>query len=219
MGVKPWHIKNSQAFEALRARVEVEFPYLHFGTDDGRTILTGELPIVTEGRILDRFEIKVILPPGGPRAGIPVVREIGGRLPHGPDRHIEQNGDACLFVKDEFWYRNPDGMDLIDFLHGPVYAFFVGQSLVELGHEWPYDERSHGANGIVEFYAEIIDTNDTARIRKFVEAIAAKKMRNHSKCPCGSGRRIRDCHRTLLEKLRDRIPRKSAKDTLEHFVH
>jgi hypothetical protein len=127
---------------------------------------------------------------------------------------MEPDGRACLFVPDEYHYRHPEGMDLIEFLRGPVLGFFVGQSLVEHGQSWPYGARAHYAPGISEFYAEVIGSDDPEVIRRYLEVLAAGELRGHWDCPCGSGKRIRHCHRASLEVLRARIPQTVASNSL-----
>ena len=216
MSSKYWHKRDPQSYADLRDRIEVEFPELLFQERGGRVVVSGIYPISdSQGRAIDLYRIEIIFPPDGPRSGIPVVRETGGRIPWISDRHIEKNGNACLCVPDEFWYENPDGMDLVDFLRGLVKSFFTGQSLVEAGKSWPQGERSHGAAGIVEFYSGIVGTADPERIMAYLEVLAAPKLRGHWDCPCGNGGRIRNCHLPMLTELRKHVRPGTALDSLE----
>lgn len=191
--------------------LEVEFPYLQVTTRDGHTALVGDLPLVIDGRVVDSFEIEVIIPHRGPRVDIPSVRETAGRVPPEADRHMDPStGKACLFVREEYWFKHPDGLDLIAFLRGPVRSFFIGQMSVERGGGWPFGQRSHGAQGIIEFYAPLLGTDDRRTVRRYVEVIAAKKARAHWGCPCGSGKALGACHSRLIRELRARIPRRAA---------
>lgn len=181
-------------------------------------VARGVFPLTDNGRVIDRYQIEVDLPRTYPK-GLPVVRETGGRIPRTGSRHMESDGSACVSVPDEYWYRHPDGMDLLDFLSGPLLGYLVGQSLVERELPWPQGERGHGADGVAEFYGPLLGTTDREVITRLVEAIAARELRGHAGCPCGSGRRIRGCaHRQLLEQLRARIPRPVAQRSLEILV-
>jgi hypothetical protein len=208
---KPWHLREREEFEGIKRCMEVEFPYLHAGVADGQTVLRGELPIVAEGKIIDQFEIEVLVAADGPRAVVPTVSEIGGRIPHTVDRHVyPTTGNVCLFVQDEFWYRHPDGMDLLDFLKGPVTSFFVAQTHYELHGRWPFGERSHGSEGIREFYYELLGTRDKETVRQFLESLAIAKLNSRAACPCMSGKRINACHGAHIRDLRLRIRRSAA---------
>lgn len=191
-----------------------KFPDLQMVERDDQLVLTGVYPLIDNGRVVDRYHIEVLVPAGGPRDGIPVVKETAERIPWTPERHMNGDGSACLFVPEDFWYEHPQGMDLLSFLKGPVLAFFVSQSLIERGEPWPYGARPHGNEGIVDFYAAFLGTSDPARIKACLKMIIDKKLKGHRHCPCGSGRPLRDCHVSVLQRLRSRIPRDVAKASL-----
>ena len=191
----------------LANRLEREFPGLHLVEHDGQLVVSGEFAIADEGRVLDLFEIELVLPAEGPRAGLPVVREVGGRVPPTPERHVNWDGTACVGVPDEFWYRHPEGIDVPEFLRGPVRNYFLGQSLVEAGQPWPFGERAHGFAGIVEFYAPLLGTSDPTRVRAFLRLLAQEALQDEMACPCESGQPVGECHRAVVLELRARIPR------------
>jgi hypothetical protein len=214
---KPWHEIDAAEFARVRPLLDADFPYLHVTTRDGYTVLSGDFPLVLDGRVVDSFQIEVVVPPAGPRASVPVVREIGGRILYIADRHMYRDGTACLFVEAEFWFRHPDGVDLIEFLRGPVTSYFIAQFAYEQGHGWPFGQRSHGAQGVIEFYGSILGTHDPRIVRQFVEVIASKKVRSTWPCPCGSGRKIAACHGNQIRTLRERIKRSAAATTLVYL--
>ncbi|WP_354543406.1 SEC-C metal-binding domain-containing protein [Roseovarius sp. MBR-78] len=41
-----------------------------------------------------------------------------------------------------------------------------------------------------------------------------KSVKGHVRCPCGSGRRLRDCHAELVRKQRVRVPPRLARRML-----
>jgi hypothetical protein len=204
----PWHRREPEAFRRLAHDVDVEFPGLYFEDRGGTLIVAGEFLVSEGGRVLDRYQIEVEVPRDGPATGLPVVREVGGRIPRTPDHHVNPDGSACLAVPDEFWYRNPDGLDLLAFLRGSVLNYFIGQSIVAAGGVWPHGERAHGDAGLLEFYASVVGTNDPARVHAFVTMASAKKVRAHWPCPCGSGRRVLACHGGRVHHLRSRLSRR-----------
>lgn len=208
---KPWHEQHPKEYERVRKSIEAEFPYLRFTSRAERTVLVGTLPIVEGRRVIDEWSVEITLPHAGPRAGIPTVREVAGRIPHILDRHVYPNsGNSCLAVPDEFWLRHPHGLELLDFLRGPVMSYFVSQTAFELGHGWPFDERSHGALGIMEFWAEVAGGKDIGKIRGYLDAIASHTYKPRWFCPCRSGRRVQNCHAEKIQTLRKRIPRELA---------
>lgn len=214
MAGRPWHKANPEAYAEIKERISWEFPELHFIEFGDQLVLVGNFLIEEGGRVLDRFKVEILIPPGGPRSAIPVMREVGGRIPWTADRHVYKDGAACLFAPGAFWYEHPQGMDLVAFLHGPVRGYFVGQSLVERGEPWPSGEWPHGPEGIAAFYASVLGINGHRRIQSALEVIEAKKIRGQYACPCGSGRTIRHCHLGVLKRIRDRIPRAEIRRSL-----
>lgn len=210
----PWHVGNAREFERMLPELEAEFPHLHFGVRDSYTVLAGDLPLLLDGRVVDSFAIEVVIPPDGTRKAVPVVREVGRRIPWDADRHVYPDGRACLFIEAEYWFKHPNGMDLLEFLRGPVTSYFVGQLSYEQDKRWPFGERSHGALGVVEFYAPLVGSRDPLVIKQFVEMVTAKKMRSTWRCPCGSGHRLWGCHGDVVRKLRSRIKRSAAATSL-----
>ena len=47
-------------------------------------------------------------------------------------------------------------------------------------------------------------------VRTFLGYMTAKKVRNHWRCYCGSGRPLQRCHMAQVQFLRARIPRARA---------
>jgi len=83
--------------------------------------------------------------------------------------------------------------------------YFICQGVVENGHPWPMEQLGHGADGIRMFYSELLGTGDDAVICGYLVCLAADRVKGHWSCPCGSGRRLRDCHFASVLELRNNI--------------
>ena len=207
---QPWHRANPALFEKEKTEVEAAYPNLHFYVANEVVVVRGTFPIVFTGEVLDRHLIEVELPRDHPKS-LPIVRETGGRIPRTPDRHMNPvDGTACVLLLDERWRVWPNGSTLLQFLDGPVHNFFLGQSLVELGDRWPFGQWSHGAEGIREFYTDVLGTVDIRVITGYLDCLGKKKIKGHWSCPCRSGKRLRDCHSALVQDLAAKIPRQVA---------
>jgi hypothetical protein len=205
-----WHKANPSLFEKEKAEVEDAYPNLYFYIEKDLVTVRGTFPIVHEGKVLDRYAIEIELPKDYPRS-LPIVRETGGRIPHASDFHVNPvDGTCCVVLPDERWRVWPVGSTLLSYLSGPVRNFFLGQSLVQLGEVWPFGQWEHGADGIREYYAELLGTSDLRVIVKYLECLCAKKIKGHWPCPCGNGKRLRDCHLELVRDLGAKIPRQVA---------
>jgi len=216
---KPWYRKDHALFEEIRRQVEETYPDLKFNERDQSLVLSGYYPLFEGDRVYDRYLIELVVPPESP-LGLPVVREVAGRIPRVPDRHMESDGAACIVLPDAFWYEFPRGMSLIDFLNGPMRVFFGCQTLIESGvkNPWPAGEWAHWADGNIQFYAPLIKSQQPEVVLGYLEILKAEKTRGHWLCPCGSGQRLRKCHLALVEELRSKIPRAVAAKSWERMA-
>jgi hypothetical protein len=166
-------------------------------------VARGGFPVADGDGVVDRFVIEIAFPEDYPDS-VPVVREIGGRIPWFEDRHVNPTGDACPIVPEE-WLLRPDHDSILAFLAGPVRNFFIGQILVERGDDWPFGQRDHGKKGVVQSYAEIVGARDEPAIRLYLEYASRDRLKGHWECPCGSKQKVRNCHIESVQAVRQRI--------------
>lgn len=205
-----WQEQDPALYAKMRTEVEAQYPTLRFDVRQRIVFVSGSFPIRDGQGVLDRFLVEIELPPRFPRM-IPMVREVGHRVPRNADHHMYPNGLACLLVEEEWWVSHPDGRySLLEFLDGPVRSYFIGQAMMEKGMGWPFGERSHGPAGILECYAQLTGTQNLATAQGYLRMLAEDRIRGHHECPCGSGRILRDCHMSMLLELREKIPRDAS---------
>jgi len=209
-----WHRENPILYEREKSAVEAHYPDLRFAANGDFVCIHGSFPVTFELQVLDRYSVEIQLARDHPTS-LPIVREVGGRIPHHEDRHLNaRDGTACVLLPDERWRIWPADAPLIDYLNGPLHSFFLAQSLVEHGDPWPFGQWSHGAVGIMEFYTELLGTKDIRVVAAYLDYLASKEIKGHWPCPCKSGRRLRDCHMKFLMELRAKIARKDATNSL-----
>jgi hypothetical protein len=207
----PWYKANPELLKQEMKEIQTAYPDLHVVYEENDCILIrGSFPLIHDGVALDRYLIEIELPQDYP-ASVPIVREVGGQIPRTIDYHIvNDTGQACLFLPDERWRVYPRGTRLVEFLSGPMRNFFLGQSLVRRGQPWPFGQWGHGAQGVYEYYTDLLGTDDLDVILKYLEWLAKERIKGHWSCPCGSGKRVRNCHFSKLQDLRAKIPRSVA---------
>jgi len=214
----PWHRCDADGYECEKTELRRAYPSLHFFPDNNQVTLRGGFPVTLNDLVLDRYQLEIIVPAAYPTS-IPEVREIGGRIPRIADRHIgPDSGNACLFVEEETSVYFPPGSTLLQFLQGPVNCFFVGQLYFEEFGTWPFSERSHGWKGIVEFYSEKLGTSNIKTILAYVDCLRQPAVKGHWDCPCGSGKRLRNCHFEQIIKLRSMIPNDIAERSYDRIL-
>jgi len=105
--------------------------------------------------------------------------------------------------------RRPDLL-----LEGPLHNFFLGQSVVDAGGEWPFGEWDHGGDGVRAYYRALLGVDDDRVIAKTLELLAKASLKLAWDCPCGSGRRLRKCCRMRIVELRRKIRPEVARNSL-----
>ena len=165
----------------------------------------------------DRFDVRIQIPAGFP-VEEPKVWELEARIPRTEDRHMNGNSGECCLTVWEAWRASTTEQTFETFMEGPVADFFLGQSMVELGDDWPFDELPHGRPGIVKAFAEVIGHVDSEEeVAAYLKILSRKQLKGHLLCPCGSGKIIRKCHRSELEAVATRIDPSLATKMLERL--
>jgi len=157
----------------------------------------------------EQIEYRIcILLPERYRAQIPILFCNDPKLPIGDiDRHIMPDGSACLGVYSDIMTRWSMKPDIVNFLENFVASFLVWQAYYDAHQKPPpWGERPHYADGIIEYYAELVGMKKRLLVIEVMKLLARKKRpKGHEICPCGSGERLRNCHRELLYSIREQV--------------
>lgn len=190
--------------EALR-----HYPDLHLHEDKGGFLIRGTFPVVNDaGKTLDRYQVEISFPDKD-IFGLPVVREVAGRIPQISARHINHDGTACICVPAEWLLIAPD-RTFLSFLRIPVHNFFLSQSVFEKTGNWPFGERAHGNAGKMAFYRELFSVENDDEARFCLACLAHPKIKGHWHCPCGSKKKFRNCHGEKIRAVARRISKEIA---------
>lgn len=219
MSTKWWRKSRAQLLDEIRSELASGFPSLHLfeqqGVDPevrGTFELKGE-----DGSVLDTFLIRIQIPKNYPQE-LPLVWEVGGRIPCLTDRHIEPDGKACVLLPDERWRAFPLGAPFSAYLREPLHNFFLSQIAFELTGEWPFGEWGHGGQGIVQYYQVMLGTQDLLAIALFLESLSKGKFEPFHPCPCRSGNRLEVCCKKKWLDLRQKVDLQTAKRSLEYLL-
>lgn len=200
-----WFDKNPLAMQTLERILRSKYPTLHAFVEDGVCVVRGSYSVMDGDQVIDRYDLQIVLPSDYP-ASLPLVWETGGRIPREADRHVFPDpGCLCLGVPLALWIQLKGDFSLPTILDIPVRNYLIGNSLVERGEPWPHGDHSHGVDGILEFYRDLLGTSDPMKLAKFLLDVVKGKVRGHWACPCGSGNIIRNCHKEAIDGLR-KIP-------------
>lgn len=157
-------------------------------------ILSGKVSInrTYNNYLVDReYEIKIEIPINNEK--LPEVWDIGNHI---DDSYVHRyhDGKLCLetdaFIALGFY----NGNSLLQWMENIVEPYYFSYEYYTRFGEFPFGERGHGLNGIVETYQEVFKEQDIIKVCKLLHAISQRKYRGHLPCPCDSGVITRKCH-------------------------
>lgn len=200
-----WWKDDTNQFEKFKSELEA-FEGLELRFVDSKAVISGLWPVFGKDSLITRYKIEIVFPDNYPDA-TPLVFEVGERIKREADFHINKSdGSACLFAQPERFEKWPVGSGLRDFLNGPVKEFFFSQAYRELTGKWPFDEWSHGEEGILEYYASRFRVGRIETIKSFLEMCKFNQIYRQWNCPCGSNNRITKCHGNDIKFIRSVVP-------------
>ena len=217
----PWYKSNRKLFREERAAVASDAPLLGMviaGPEfrlNSETVLKRESVVVhgTYGISIPdsaqqiEYGISILMPIKYPKQP-PVMFCNDPKLPVGNiDRHIMKDGSACLGVYADIMMRWLLKPSIVNFLENFVAPFLVWQAYYDAHQKPPsWGQRPHFAEGIIEYYAELLGMNKCQSVVEFMKLLARKnRPKGHERCPWGSGERLRNCHRELLYNTREKV--------------
>lgn len=207
-------VKASLTFDQPKLRasanghsIRVEGSYLVFEKD---VVAAPDGPITS-------FDIEMEFADRYPRRE-PKVFEVGDRIPRKPERHINPDGDCCVTVWENWLVATRDH-SFASYMNGPLNEYFLGQFWYERTGKWPFGERSHGAKGLEEAYADALGIpNKQESLFYHLRLLSQDWPKGHWPCPCGSGKPLRHCHRDELMTMHEKVPPGVARRMLRRLL-
>ena len=197
------------------------YPGLRHKIEDGKEIWEGPLSFTARydsTRVKDTFEVRIEMP--AEPEGFPLVREVGGRIEkllsqgkakNRADLHINPNGVICLCPKPEEKRRFPGKVDLSKFIKELVIPYFYALHQFDKTGKWAWGQYSHGYLGIMEYYLEHRNNNDSRLLQDCLTTLErgygmklkrGAQFNGREPCFCGSGKRAKKCHPNALAGIR-----------------
>lgn len=149
----------------------------------------GELDICdTKDKFLSTYEIEIKIPNKYPY-GVPVLIEIGNKIPRDDDRHIDDFGTCCVDLDHELEFRSRKKFFLVDFIKEKVYPYLSNQIHFDKEKEFANGEWGHGFKGVKQFYTSKLKINDNQLTVDILNAILDNKIPGrNADCFCGESK-------------------------------
>lgn len=198
-----WFENNYDFFYSEQQTCMKHFPGLHFQKDHGEIVLQGNLAFKASFNgyelISDEYLIKIFFDGSYPTT-IPFTKEIGNRIPD--NYHKLKGGFLCLGTYLEIYLIFSKQRNLFNYITNLLIPYLYNFSYFEKDGVVPLGERVHGYKGILQFYNEkykITSKEILYNLLKYV--LLNKKYSSNYLCPCGSGKKNKECHNNFLQEL------------------
>lgn len=162
-------------FDQLKAK----FPDFKFCSE--KNSFVGEIKL--EGN--DKYYLELKIPESN--VFFPKVFETDERIPRKPNRHVNEDYTLCFTTQAKAQiYLKSKPARLSSFIEDIIIPYLNHNSYYEINKKYR-QEYSHGTNGIIEGYMDILKIQDVFKIANLMlERIKGRKLKFRELCYCGS---------------------------------
>ena len=169
--------------------------------EETEIVLAGSILINRSAKgfqLYKEYSVKIVIPLESEK--LPYVLDDGNHIDcNYPHRYL--NGKLCLETDTSIRVRFVDGFSLEAWLEEFVEPYYFSYEFYQRYGEFPFGERGHGIEGILQIYGEYFDELDYVKVFKLMKFIQFGQYRGHLPCPCGSGKKTRSCHGKFIKKF------------------
>jgi len=189
-------------------------PFISIQPSNGNfLLLEGEFQLCAghEGQpqINDTYSLQISIPREFPQR-VPMVSEIGGRIPRVNDFHVNGNGTLCLGSRIRLMARLQAEPTVQGFSKTCIVPYLYAMSL-KLMHDqdFIFGELRHGVHGELDDYKELLGLKRNEQVVPALLCLLKKKrIANKMSCPCGCRRRLGKCDfNASVRKFRNILPK------------
>lgn len=182
------------------------YPNLKKVYRDNHWKLYGEIfiKIPKTGEVIDTYNVEMTYPKNYPN-NLPIVKELSGKIPITPDRHVYLSGKLCLMAPpEEILLCIKSKIDSLYFIRRILVPYLANQTLINAGLPgFLKGERSHDFSGIIEFWKDLCKTKDIEIVFNCMEIVFKKTViLTQSKCFCGSQKKYKHCHFNAIKDMK-----------------
>lgn len=182
--------------------VKEKYPAFEISKRENDYIFSGELilnHVFNDVRMTGKFNLEVVVPEDFPLV-FPKVKELSNYIDKNyPHRYTD--GQFCLASDLELKMFFSHDTDICSFIEKYVIPYLYTYRFYEEYGVYPYGERSHGSMGDLEYLKDLFGVDNWRQVLNIMLFVMQSPYRGHLLCPCGSGKRIRNCHGEILKKV------------------
>lgn len=178
-----------------------------------RWVVEGEYQLrakhTEDGEVIeDNYTLRITYPPNYPER-LPVAHELDGKVRDVEDHdHLLIDESLCLEVTPEKYIRfKSKGENARAFYQYLLDPYLYRNSYLRKNRDEPYPGRATGLSGRVQWMREYFQIDDTTTGLKILLYIVEYGYHRQNDCPCGSGEKIRNCHKDQIQAIKNLVPK------------
>ena len=149
-------------------------------------------------QVNNTYLIEIVIPISSTE--LPYVIDVGKHI--SPTyHHYYSNGKLCLETDAKILSDYVENFNIVHWMDKYVESYFYAYAYYMRFDEFPYGERSHGLEGVLEAYQELLNAKDVVETYEIMRYMYNNQYRGHFFCPCKSGKKIRNCHGPYMIKF------------------
>lgn len=196
-----------------------KYPFLEYVQQENDCIFVGNIilnHVYEDVRMTGNFEIELVVPRNFPLV-LPTVKELSDCI-DASYPHRYPNGYLCLASDLELKMHIRKYHDISIFVDKYVIPYLYTYKYYKEYGIYPYGERSHGIKGDLEYLKDLFCVNNWEQVFNIIVFIIQSTYRGHLLCPCGSGKRIRNCHGNILREMLEAGLREDCIEIMEELL-
>lgn len=188
-------VSYSIPLEKQIADLTAHYPDLSITQNDSTTILLqGSINVcrIYNDYSVDKdYQVKICISKNG--MSLPYVVSLDNYI-SSDYPHQYSNGMLCLETDTAMYLHFIDGFNLVEWMRDYVEVYFFSYEYYQRYLTFPFGERGHGVIGICQTYKDYLHCNNLGETLRIMNHIVSKSYRGHEMCPCGSQKKLRQCH-------------------------
>ncbi len=175
---------------------------------DSRVVVLGDFAFLARAKdrpdISDSYRLRIEIPETFP-IDLPMVTEIGNKIPRNGFYHVNSDGSLCLGSPLRLLVKLSSSPTLPGYVSRCLVPYLYAIShKIRFGGPLPFSELKHGRDGEFQDYMELFSLTHPEQVGQAIRLLGMKKRRaNKAMCPCGCEQRVGRCpFNRKLHKMR-----------------
>ncbi len=130
--------------------------------------------------------------------------EVDGAIPVA--YHRNPDSSLCLGTPAELYLIFRKAPNLDSFMNRIVNPYLYRWLSVKEAGVPAWEDRSHGLDGLVESYSELLKSDDVGVLVRLLTKAIVDGIHPNQPCSCGSGVKFKHCHMKRVRRIMDSVP-------------